>query len=1036
MPILHNYESYNGLGSLYANAGDWIDCEVGFSTRYYRGSGQSNKFTYTSTGTQFYLTADTGSFGDYGFLAGDTITISFLIVSTGATFSETKTILFVNGTTMFIDSEITPFVGIASTVVFPTSGSWGGMAILANKKPASIEATINLTPNGSNSLASILDGSYNLFQVQDLSSLTVTNSVTMNQLGDMSGGLIKDVELTYEADANDGWKDWTITYKMWQWGVIKDGYSEPNYYDNTDCLAPIVNIKAFSQFGNPNGILESSSSNTQSNTGGFNENYNGGVNNYTFQDIQFKDSLGNNIDSLDYSGDCTFEATIEADNQSTTLSEYRIGLLFRPADGSVYQNKVTNAGQNLLLNAPDVDFNHSTSPDTTVYSGYVNEDGAAWDLTDLQFEISGTTLTVSGKVQPNAAALAYFANFADGERLTTMWVSLANHNYTGQFSDRVNLTILNQDNIDAPTLGVKIPNVVNEYLYDHAGNNITAPLKQTTTEDDVLYKSNFLLIDNVEYEGVRTRIYAYNTTTEEEFTLENNFFSFENVPYINGQFQPNFLTPRGFGLPPTSDRNKIELIRKPSLDVSGKYGLELRYGFLNDWRYWLQQANVNNDFFDITEPFDGKNKNWRPYNDLGDWIIRVAYYTSVDGVEDFNNFQLGVLPYENDLNVTTVNTYLINSTGQTATNLLNNEVHTLTSVCTWNQNYVNPWAEITIEDKEAGNRWVISTELPQGNVSANPLKPLSGETGLQMTIASNVATLKCLIDTNIVNASDVCISTRIYSEEAEEDEFLITSLKDASMGYSLRRVSNDDVYSDNKAIRVRRAFDDAEQDIGFDGMDLDTTSLLSFVGDDDAYVSIWYDQSGTANNAIQTTHANQPLIVSAGVVNLSSNGKPALLFDGVDDYFEILDKAVTGGIYESFVFDRSTTGIQSLSLSNSSEQFPYLTFWDFSNDLESYVSNAASNISSSDTSTGSFNTSTFRDTGSNTVTMYRNGAYLGEDTELHTSTLFLNTISRLQFPGGEPCHDGNMQEIIFYQKSKSSSRAFIENNTNNYYSLY
>ena len=1036
MPILHNNESYNTLGSLYANAGDWIDCEVGFSTQYSIGSGTSNPFTYVTTGTQHYITSSPASFEDYGFLAGDVVDLTFTIASTGGVATESKTILFINGNTLFLDSAISYFVGLANTVVFPTSGTWSGMSITANKKPASIDAIINLTQNGSNSLASVLDGSYNKFQVQDLSTLTVTNSVAMTQLGDKSGGLIKDVLLTYDADANDGWKDWTITYKMWQWGVIKDGYSEPNYYDNADCLAPIVNIKAFSQFGNPNGILESSSANTEANTGGFNENYNGGVNNYTFQDIQFKDSLGNNIDSLDYSGDCTFVATIEAPNQDTVLSTYRIGLLFRPSDGSVYQNLLTNAGENLLLNAPDVDFNHSTSPDVTVYSGYVNSDGAAWDLTNLQFEISGTTLTVSGEVQPNAAALAYFDAFPDGERLTTMWVSLANHNYTGQFSDRVNLTILNEDNIDAPTLGIKIPNVVNEYLYDHAVNNITAPLKQTTTEDDVLYKSNFLLVDNIEYEGVRTRIYAYNTTTEEEFTLENNFFSFENVPNISGQFQPNFLIPRGFGLPPTSDRNKIELIRKPSLDTAGFYGIELRYGFLNDWRYWLQQANVNNDFFDITEPFNGKNKNWKPYNDLGDWIIRVAYYTSVDGVEDFNNFEMGILPYENDLNVSTVNTYLINSTGQTATNLLDNEVHTLTSVCTWNQNYLNPWAEVTIEDKEAGNRWVISTELPQGNISANPLKPLAGEVGLQMTVVSNVATLKCLIDTNIVDASDVCISTRIYSEEAAGEEFLITDLKDAALAYSLRRVSNDSVYSDNKAIRIRRSSDDSEQDIGFDGMDLDTASLLTFVGANDGYITKWYDQSGAGFHATQTLQANQPLIVLAGVVNLSSNGLPAIDFDGSNDFLDVPTIAVTNGIYESFVFDRATTGIISLSLGNFTTQLPYTTLWEFSNDLESRVSDGVSNISPSDTATGSFNISVFRDNGSTTTTMYRNGAYLGDDSSLYLTTLNLNTIGRLQGFGGEPSHTGNMQEIVLYQKSKSSSRMFIENNTNNYYSLY
>jgi len=83
----------------------------------------------------------------------------------------------------------------------------------------------------------------------------------------------------------------------------------------------------------------------------------------------------------------------------------------------------------------------------------------------------------------------------------------------------------------------------------------------------------------------------------------------------------------------------------------------------------------------------------------------------------------------------------------------------------WNQNYVNPWAEVTIEDYESGNRWVISSVLDQGNISSNPLKPIAGQTKLDLQISSNVATLTCLIDTNQVDVSKVCISARIFSEE-------------------------------------------------------------------------------------------------------------------------------------------------------------------------------------------------------------------------------------------------------------------------------
>jgi hypothetical protein len=84
------------------------------------------------------------------------------------------------------------------------------------------------------------------------------------------------------------------------------------------------------------------------------------------------------------------------------------------------------------------------------------------------------------------------------------------------------------------------------------------------------------------------------------------------------------------------------------------------------------------------------------------------------------------------------------------------------------------------------------------------------------------------------------------------------------------------------AIRVRRSSDNAEADIGFDGTDLDNSSLTSFCSGTDGFVTTWYDQSGNANNATQGTAANQPKIVSSGSV-ITVNGYQVIQYDGTDD---------------------------------------------------------------------------------------------------------------------------------------------------------
>lgn len=86
-------------------------------------------------------------------------------------------------------------------------------------------------------------------------------------------------------------------------------------------------------------------------------------------------------------------------------------------------------------------------------------------------------------------------------------------------------------------------------------------------------------------------------------------------------------------------------------------------------------------------------------------------------------------------------------------------------------------------------------------------------------------------------------------------------------------------------LRVRRSSDDAEQDIGFVGALLDTTSLLSFVGANDGFVVTWYDQSGAGagRDFANATKTAQPKIVSSGSLITTLGGQPSIDFDGSSD---------------------------------------------------------------------------------------------------------------------------------------------------------
>ncbi|MEB3244671.1 MAG: arabinofuranosidase catalytic domain-containing protein [Vampirovibrionales bacterium] len=85
------------------------------------------------------------------------------------------------------------------------------------------------------------------------------------------------------------------------------------------------------------------------------------------------------------------------------------------------------------------------------------------------------------------------------------------------------------------------------------------------------------------------------------------------------------------------------------------------------------------------------------------------------------------------------------------------------------------------------------------------------------------------------------------------------------------------------AVKIRRASDNAEQDINFlSNRTLDASTLASFCGSSIGYVTTWYDQSGNARHATQTSQAQQPILWSGTAIN-TINGAPGLLFDGSDD---------------------------------------------------------------------------------------------------------------------------------------------------------
>ena len=130
----------------------------------------------------------------------------------------------------------------------------------------------------------------------------------------------------------------------------------------------------------------------------------------------------------------------------------------------------------------------------------------------------------------------------------------------------------------------------------------------------------------------------------------------------------------------------------------------------------------------------------------------------------------------------------------------------------------------------------------------------------------------------------------VNTGEAPTPAFIgLLDLYPATVGYSLRRLTG----GATRAVAVRND-SNVTVDIGFlPSGELDTVALLAHCGAGNGYVVKWYNQetNGASGNFVQVTAAQQPRIVTAGVV-LTRYGKPMIQMATTSQYLYCEDLTI------------------------------------------------------------------------------------------------------------------------------------------------
>ena len=203
----------------------------------------------------------------------------------------------------------------------------------------------------------------------------------------------------------------------------------------------------------------------------------------------------------------------------------------------------------------------------------------------------------------------------------------------------------------------------------------------------------------------------------------------------------------------------------------------------------------------------------------------------------------------------------------------------------------------------------------------------------------------------------------------------------------------------------------------------------------DGLVSAWYDQSGNSNDAEQLSAASaQPKIVSGGSLLEDANGKPAIEFDGVDDYFDLSSTLIfSNDFYISSVlrfnpdasFNVITQGVSSANR---------IRLYDDGEIIVRIVS------TDGNFTTASVNTQSlyeFSRNSSDDISIYQDSDLLSGSSNISGNfDIFRIAANQTDPPSVGQYFKGIIQEIIFYDFDQdANNRSIIEYNISNYYNI-
>ena len=718
--ISRNYEDIfgNNLNYYQANAGDTqtVKFEVWENIRAY-GNGGS---VLTLDAGNHIITWLNGNFLDEGFRVGDELQITIYGSNGSVNHTYTSNVLIVDPNQMKVDTH-THWYTTGETLLIEVNYKTGS-------KRKGLLLDLNHVESGSTGNAnSLIDGQKTQFTF-DLTGTTTGTVISGVQVGFFSGQFNAATSIKDITNYPNNTRKYELTV-----GIIQSGVYDVSPFQFSNCLKAYFGLNWQREVGNPNNMTKFVIS-EDSNTGWFDEPFNAGV---------IDADLVQGISTIDYSTVNTGQIVIDSSS-----SEFGFGACYIPTDPNYFQNQFYSQSDLGMLCPSQT----SAAPITITSS--VNPDNAQYTIKFSNPVTVGTVTTWDYIFTPNQEFIDFMDSRIEGDRLFYIWAKYGT----------VNL-LLFSDQLTKPEPPAGAIDILLSQFVDHS-QNITDPAfnklgYSANTEDDL----SFLAVLMIKYGDVITsitpRLEAYNTATGESFTLFSANFDLTSVPIVAGKHQVNQSVLLNTELPTTSEKRSAYLYLQPAYDTVLKYGINLSFPFLNDWRYWIALPGANADFY----PYE-QNRNYVPFDNTTNWTVRMNLGMIKNGLSFEFTDELIIKDYDSDPNILQEIELYIESTAQNVQVIVDGNLHrviaTHTNVDSSAWNTSNVWGMITIEPNESSPRWICSTVLASDGNILNPLTPIIGSTATLTFPTPDVAQIECFFDPSKINLTNgVKFTTKI-----------------------------------------------------------------------------------------------------------------------------------------------------------------------------------------------------------------------------------------------------------------------------------